>query len=103
MTDVTLLSVDAASLYRGPLEDFVARRTALVRELRHTDREAADAVGKLRKPSAGVWAIGLESGNDLEMLFLELTGGEPVASGEGTFFGIAGAQAANGSEKSGAA
>ena len=49
--------VDAAGLYRGPLEDFVARRTALVRELRRTDREAADALGKLRKPSAGVWAI----------------------------------------------
>jgi len=35
----------------------VARRSALVRELRSTDREAADAVGKLRKPPAGVWAI----------------------------------------------
>ena len=35
----------------------MARRTALVRELRRTDREAADAVGKIRKPSAGVWAI----------------------------------------------
>jgi ABC-2 type transport system ATP-binding protein len=44
---------------------------------------------------AGIWAIGLESGNDLEMLFLELTGGEPVAGGEGTFFGVAGAQAGN--------
>jgi hypothetical protein len=49
--------VDAAGLYRGPLEDFVARRSALVRELRPTDRKAADAVGKLRKPSASVWAI----------------------------------------------
>ena len=48
---------DAAGLYRGPLEDFVARRTALARDLRRTDREAADALGKLRKPSAGVWAI----------------------------------------------
>lgn len=35
----------------------MARRSALVRELRSTDREAADAVGKLRKPPAGVWAI----------------------------------------------
>jgi ABC-2 type transport system ATP-binding protein len=40
---------------------------------------------------AGIWATGLESGNDLEMLFLGLTGGEPVPAGEGTFFGMAGA------------
>jgi ABC-2 type transport system ATP-binding protein len=39
---------------------------------------------------AGIWATGLESGNDLEMLFLSLTGGDPVPGGEGTFFGIAG-------------
>ena len=49
--------MDTASLYRGPLEDFVARRTAMVRELRSSDPEAAAAVGKLRKPPAGVWAI----------------------------------------------
>ena len=41
---------------------------------------------------AGIWAMGLESGDDLEMLFLELTGGEPAGGGEGTFFGVAGAQ-----------
>ncbi len=40
---------------------------------------------------AGIWATGLESGNDLEMLFLGLTGGDPVPGGEGTFFGMAGA------------
>jgi ABC-2 type transport system ATP-binding protein len=39
---------------------------------------------------AGIWATGLESGNDLEMLFLSLTGGDPAPGGEGTFFGIAG-------------
>jgi hypothetical protein len=49
--------VDLADLYHGALEDFVARRTALVRELRATDRAAADAAGKLRKPPVGVWAI----------------------------------------------
>jgi hypothetical protein len=50
-------AVDLANLYHGPLEDFVARRTALVRELRATDRPAAEAAGKLRKPPVGVWAI----------------------------------------------
>jgi hypothetical protein len=49
--------VDTADLYHGPLEDFVARRTALVRELRASDADAAVAIGKVRKPSVGVWAI----------------------------------------------
>ncbi len=39
---------------------------------------------------AGIYASGLETGSDLESLFLELTGGEPTASHEGTFFGLAG-------------
>jgi hypothetical protein len=51
------LAVDTASLYRGPLADFVARRTALVRELQPTDPDAAAAAGKLRKPAASAWAI----------------------------------------------
>jgi ABC-2 type transport system ATP-binding protein len=41
--------------------------------------------------SAGIYASGLETGNDLESLFLELTGGESASSHEGTFFGRAGA------------
>jgi hypothetical protein len=63
--------VDTASLYRGPLEDFVARRTALVRELRGTDPEAAAALSKLRKPSAAVWAID-QLGSENESLVAEL-------------------------------
>jgi ABC-2 type transport system ATP-binding protein len=39
---------------------------------------------------AGIYPSGLETGSDLESLFLELTGGEPTASREGTFFGTAG-------------
>ena len=42
---------------------------------------------------AGIWATALETGNDLEMLFLELTGGAQAAGGEGTFFGMAGSRA----------
>ena len=38
---------------------------------------------------AGIFASGLESGSDLEMLFLGLTGGQPAAGSEGTFQGIA--------------
>jgi ABC-2 type transport system ATP-binding protein len=40
--------------------------------------------------SAGIYASGLETGSDLESLFLELTAGEATTSSEGTFFGVAG-------------
>ncbi len=40
--------------------------------------------------SAGIFASGLETGSDLESLFLELTAGEASASREGTFSGIQG-------------
>lgn len=49
--------MDTASLYQGPLEDFIARRTSLVRELRPTDPNAAAVISKLRKPPVSVWAI----------------------------------------------
>ena len=42
---------------------------------------------------AGIYASGLETGNDLESLFLELTAGDDAANHEGTFFGAAGATA----------
>jgi ABC-2 type transport system ATP-binding protein len=55
-------------------------------------RSTPDRAGEINRAlaGAGIWATGLESGNDLEMLFLGLTGGEPVPGGEGTFFGMAG-------------
>ena len=40
--------------------------------------------------TAGIYASGLETGSDLESLFLELTAGEAPNSHEGTFFGPAG-------------
>ncbi|TAK02188.1 MAG: ATP-binding cassette domain-containing protein [Chloroflexota bacterium] len=39
---------------------------------------------------AGIFASGLESGSDLESLFLELTQGDGSGGHEGTFFGVAG-------------
>jgi hypothetical protein len=83
LTEVTLLSVDSAGLYRGPLEDFVARRTALARELRRTDREAADAVGKLRKPSAGVWAIDQVAADDPALIAELLAAGADARQAQG--------------------
>jgi ABC-2 type transport system ATP-binding protein len=41
--------------------------------------------------TAGIYASGLETGSDLESLFLSLTGGPQEPGGEGTFFGLAGA------------
>lgn len=83
MTEVTLLTVDAADLYRGPLEDFVARRTALVRELRRTDREAAGAAGKLRKPSAVVWAIDQVAAEDPSLTAELLAAGADAREAQG--------------------
>jgi ABC-2 type transport system ATP-binding protein len=37
---------------------------------------------------AGIFASGLETGTDLEMLFLELTGGQASGGGEGNFVGF---------------
>jgi ABC-2 type transport system ATP-binding protein len=57
----------------------------------HAEADCAEQVNQLLA-GAGIFASGLESGSDLEMLFLQLTGGQ-VATGEGTFVGLG---AANG-------
>jgi len=46
-----------SDLYRGPLEEFIARRTRLVRETRGAQPSTAAAIGKARKPPVSVWAI----------------------------------------------
>ena len=46
--------------------------------------------------TAGIYASGLETGSDLESLFLALTSGPASTSREGTFFGLAGADAGRG-------
>jgi ABC-2 type transport system ATP-binding protein len=59
-------------------------------------RISADRTGELNRALAGadIWATALEAGNDLELLFLELTGGEPSAGdGARPAFGVAGADA----------
>jgi ABC-2 type transport system ATP-binding protein len=58
----------------------------------HLDGERAEEVNRTLA-GAGIFASGLESGTDLEMLFLELTGGQGPAGGEGSFVGLG---AANG-------
>jgi hypothetical protein len=44
-------------LYAAPLDEFVARRDQLARELRAGDKDAAAAVKQLRKPSRVAWAV----------------------------------------------
>lgn len=63
--------MDLCDLYRGPLDEFVARRTRLVRETRATDPSGAQDIGKIRKPAVAVWAID-QLAIDHEPLLLEL-------------------------------
>ncbi len=67
-------------------------------------RVTPDRAGEVNRvlAGAGIWATGLETGNDLELLFLELTGGESPAGGEGTFFGLAGSRPGPGTTGTGA-
>src|SRR4051794_36791009 len=47
-----------ARLYGLPLEEFTPERNALAAELgREGDRERAEAVKRLRKPTAAAWAV----------------------------------------------
>ena len=92
--------VDAAIATLAPL--FAAER------LTETDREegwlvvhiAPDRAEEVSQKlaSASIYVSGMESGTDLEMLFLELTGGQAI-TGEGTFVGLSGT--ANGSATTG--
>ena len=84
--------VDAALKTLGPL--FAAER------LTETDREegwlavhiAPDRAEEVSQKlaGAGIYVSGMESGTDLEMLFLELTGGQGLSGGEGAFVGLVG-------------
>ena len=77
-------------LYAAPLDEFVAERDALAKRLRSDgDRESADRVKALRKPSAAVWAVNqlarkegkdyrglLEAGDKLRKAQEQVLGGE---------------------------
>ena len=50
--------MDANDLYGLPLERFVPERNALAKDLRRNgDRDEAETVAKLRKPSVAAWAV----------------------------------------------
>ena len=58
----------------------------------HVEPDRAAEVNRVLA-TAGIYASGLETGSDLESLFLSLTGGAQEESHEGTFFGLAGSSA----------
>jgi hypothetical protein len=52
------VDADIDALYAAPPDEFVKRRDELARSLREDgDREAADEVKKLRKPSVAAWTV----------------------------------------------
>ena len=52
------LDAEIDRLYGVPLDEFISDRDELAKRLRREgEREAADQVKKLRKPSAGAWAL----------------------------------------------
>jgi hypothetical protein len=68
VTDISDVHGSLSDLYRGPLEEFVARRTSLAKATRATDRAAAATIGKARKPPVAVWAIDQLSIDDRNVL-----------------------------------
>ena len=104
----SMLSDQGVVRARVPRADAAAARAVLERIARtdagpepdgdpwlavHVEPNRAGAVNRALA-EAGIYATGLESGTDLELLFLELTGGNS-ASDEGTF-GSAGAMPGDG-------
>src|SRR5690348_16359271 len=92
-------AIETDDLYGLPLDRFVPERDALAKELRAGgDREAADAVKKLAKPTRAAWAVNTAvrenpgAGRDLResVRLLEsaqeelLAGGEPTALRQAT-------------------
>lgn len=75
-----------SDLYRGPLEEFIARRTRLVRETRSADPSAVTAIGKARKPPVSVWAIdqlALDDANKLAELLAAAADASDMQRGVG--------------------
>jgi hypothetical protein len=73
------------AVYRGPLEEFVARRDALAKQLRAAKRrEDADRVKALRKPSRTAWVLDNIVHEDplvLEQLARAISAAQTVRSG----------------------
>lgn len=73
------------AVYRGPLDEFVSRRDALVKQLRAAKRrEDADRAKALRKPSRTAWILDSvvhDDASSLEQLSAAITAAQTVQSG----------------------
>ena len=80
----TELEAGILAVYRGPLEEFVSRRDALVKQLRAAKRrEEADRVKALRKPSRTAWILDQivhEDPASIEQLVAAIDAGQSVRS-----------------------
>lgn len=75
-------------LYTGPPEEFVSRRDELVRTLRKDgDREAADEVKALRKPTVTAWTVNQLARREKMALRGLLTAGERLRKAHADVFG----------------
>ena len=81
----TELETALLAVYRGPLEEFVSRRDALVKQLRAAKRrEDADRVKAARKPSRTAWILDSvvhEDPSVVEQLSAAITAAQTVHSG----------------------
>jgi hypothetical protein len=84
------VSSDAAELYRGSLENFVERRTAMAKALRSSDAAAADALARLRKPSVSAWAIDQVAAEEPSLVTELLAAGADVRDAQQASAGGAG-------------
>ena len=72
-----------AELYGLPLDEFVASRDGLARELRREgEKERAGEVAKLRKPSVAAWAVNQLARNNRKQLDLLLDAGHRLRTGQ---------------------
>jgi DNA repair exonuclease SbcCD ATPase subunit len=75
-------------LYGKPLHEFTAARDALARDLRRAgDRDAADEVKALRKPTVSAWAINQLARNERMKVRSVLVGGEKLRSAHAELLG----------------
>jgi NADH dehydrogenase/NADH:ubiquinone oxidoreductase subunit G len=70
---VLTLQEAADELYSLPLDEFTPRRNDLAKELRPRDRDLAEAVRRLPKPSRAAWAVNAFSRRGREQLDALLT------------------------------
>src|SRR3954465_4018305 len=74
---------EVAELYGEPLNEFVPRRDALVRERRKAGaRERAAEVAKLKRPTVAAWAVNQLARRNLKELDLLLDAGHRLRTGQ---------------------